>query len=82
MPPELEQVLTDLGGGMQEMAQTVEQQQVTVEQLGKRQLELENMLQEMKSMLNGPAPFEGSTKNTQDLSAEAGLTGAPSDSAM
>lgn len=80
MPPELEQVLTQLGGGMQEVAQTVEQQQATVEQLGSRQLELENKLQELMSSLKGPAPFEGSSKAPEDVEAAAGLPegeGAP-----
>lgn len=72
MPPELEQVLSQLGGGMQEVAQTVEQQQATVEQLGSRQLELENKLQELMSSLKGPAPFEGSSKSPEDVEAEAG----------
>lgn len=72
MPPELEQVLSQLGGGMQEVAQTVEQQQATVEQLGSRQLELENKLQELMSSLKGPAPFEGSAKTPEDVEAEAG----------
>lgn len=73
MPPELEQVLSQLGGGMQEVAQTVEQQQATVEQLGSRQLELENKLQELMSALKGPAPFEGSSKAPEDVEAAAGL---------
>ncbi len=79
MPPELEQVLSQLGGGMQEVAQTVEQQQATVEQLGSRQLELENKLQELMSSLKGPAPFEGSSKSPEDVEAAAGLPeeGAP-----
>ena len=80
MPPELEQVLSQLGGGMQEVAQTVEQQQATVEQLGSRQLELENKLQELMSALKGPAPFEGSSKSPEDVEAAAGLPegeGAP-----
>lgn len=80
MPPELEQVLSQLGGGMQEVAQTVEQQQATVEQLGSRQLELENKLQELMSALKGPAPFEGSSKSPEDVEAAAGLQegeGAP-----
>lgn len=79
MPPELEQVLSQLGGGMQEVAQTVEQQQATVEQLGSRQLELENKLQEILSSLKGPAPFEGSSKAPEDVEAAAGLPeeGAP-----
>ena len=80
MPPELEQVLSQLGGGMQEVAQTVEQQQATVEQLGSRQLELENKLQELMSALKGPAPFEGSSKAPEDVEAAAGLPaeeGAP-----
>ena len=80
MPPELEQVLSQLGGGMQEVAQTVEQQQATVEQLGSRQLELENKLQELMSALKGPAPFEGSSKAPEDVEAAAGLpeeAGAP-----
>ena len=73
MPPELEQVLSQLGGGMQEVAQTVEQQQATVEQLGSRQLELENKLQELMTSLKGPAPFEGSSKSPEDVEAAAGL---------
>lgn len=79
MPPELEQVLTDMAGGMQQISQTVEQQQATVEQLGSRQLEIENKLQELMQSLNGPAPFEGSTKSQQDVEAQAGaaVTGAP-----
>jgi chromosome segregation ATPase len=79
MPPELEQVLSQLGGGMQEVAQTVEQQQATVEQLGSRQLELENKLQEILSSLKGPAPFEGSSKSPEDVEAAAGIPeeGAP-----
>lgn len=78
MPPELEQVLTDMAGGMQQISQTVEQQQATVEQLGSRQLELENKLQEVMLALNGPAPFEGSTKSQQDVESQAGAaaTGA------
>lgn len=72
MPPELEQVLSEMGGGMQEIAQTVEQQQATVEQLGSRQLEIENKLQELSQLLKGPAPFEGSTKGPKDVAAEAG----------
>jgi chromosome segregation ATPase len=79
MPPELEQVLTDMAGGMQQISQTVEQQQATVEQLGSRQLEIENKLQELMQSLNGPAPFEGSTKSQQDVEAQAGAPteGAP-----
>lgn len=79
MPPELEQVLTDMAGGMQQISQTVEQQQATVEQLGSRQLEIENKLQELMQSLNGPAPFEGSTKSQQDVEAQAGaaVAGAP-----
>lgn len=72
MPPELEQILNDMAGGVTQVAQTVEQQQSSIEQLGSRQLEIEKKLQEVMQALNGPAPFEGSTKDPAALEAEAG----------
>lgn len=82
MPPELEQVLSDMGGGMQEIAQTVEQQQATVEQLGSRQLEIENKLQELQSLLKGPAPFEGSSKGPAEAEASPEAGPPPEDSEL
>lgn len=77
MPPELEQILNDMAGGVTQVAQTVEQQQSSIEQLGSRQLEIEKKLQEVMQALNGPAPFEGSTKDPAALEAEAGAAPAP-----
>ena len=77
MPPELEQILNDMAGGVTQVAQTVEQQQSSIEQLGSRQLEIEKKLQEVMQSLNGPAPFEGSTKDPAALEAEAGAEPAP-----
>lgn len=77
MPPELEQILNDMAGGVTQVAQTVEQQQSSIEQLGSRQLEIEKKLQEVMQALNGPAPFEGSTKDPAALEAEAGAEPAP-----
>lgn len=70
MPPELEQVLSQLGSGMQTVSQTVEQQQAIVEQMAKQQMELSGELQELKASLQGPAPFEASTKSPQDISEQ------------
>lgn len=77
MPPELEQILNDMAGGVTQVAQTVEQQQSSIEQLGSRQLEIEKKLQEVMQALNGPAPFEGSTKDPAALEAEAGAEPTP-----
>lgn len=77
MPPELEQILNDMAGGVTQVAQTVEQQQSSIEQLGSRQLEIEKKLQEVMQALNGPAPFEGSTKDPAALEAEAGAAPTP-----
>lgn len=77
MPPELEQILNDMAGGVTQVAQTVEQQQSSIEQLGSRQLEIEKKLQELMQSLNGPAPFEGSTKDPAALEAEAGAAPTP-----
>jgi hypothetical protein len=77
MPPELEQILNDMAGGVTQVAQTVEQQQSSIEQLGSRQLEIEKKLQELMQSLNGPAPFEGSTKDPAALEAEAGAEPTP-----
>ena len=77
MPPELEQILNDMAGGVTQVAQTVEQQQSSIEQLGSRQLEIEKKLQEVMQALNGPAPFEGSTKDPAAVEAEAGAEPTP-----
>lgn len=76
MPPELEQILNDMAGGVTQVAQTVEQQQSSIEQLGARQLEIEKKLEEFMNMMNGPAPFEGSTKSPASLEEEAGANAA------
>lgn len=59
IPPELEGALSQLAGGMDTVSQTVEQQQAQTDQLSQRMLAMEEELNNLRSSLKGPAPFEG-----------------------
>lgn len=58
IPPELENALSQLAGGMDTVSQTVEEQQAQTDQLSQRMLAMEEELNKMKDSLKGPAPFE------------------------
>lgn len=58
VPPELQQVLSDLAGGVQGMSDTMKEQQSAIDQLAQRQLELEKTNQELRQLLKGPQPFD------------------------
>lgn len=55
--PELQQVLSDLAGGVENMSNTMKEQQSAIDQLSQRQLENEKMMQELRQALKGPQPF-------------------------
>lgn len=59
IPPELENALSQLAGGMDSVSQTVEEQQAQTDQLSQRMLAMEEELNSLRSSLKGPAPFEG-----------------------
>lgn len=67
--PEGEQILSEVAGGMQEMAQTVESQQQQMDQITERMLALEQKEQDRdnKEKLKEANPFEGSTKTRRDV---------------
>lgn len=59
IPPELEGALSQLAGGMDSVAQTVEEQQSQTDQLSQRMLAMEEEINNLRASLKGPAPFEG-----------------------
>lgn len=56
--PELQQMLTQLADGMGEVATTSAEQQTAIDQLAKQQLQLEQRMQEIKDLLQGPLPAD------------------------
>lgn len=70
--PEVEGALADLAGGMDQLAQTAEAQQQQTEQLSKRMLDIEQRINEkdQEDKMKDAAPFEGSTKNQQQVALQ------------
>lgn len=58
VPPELQQILSDLAGGVEGMSNTMKEQQSAIDQLSQRQLENEKLIEELRQALKGPQPFE------------------------
>ena len=56
--PELQQMLTQLADGMGEVATTSAEQQTAIDQLAKQQLQLEQRMQELRDLLQGPLPAD------------------------
>lgn len=56
--PELQQMLTQLADGMGEVATTSAEQQTAIDQLAKQQLQLEQRMQEIRDLLQGPLPAD------------------------
>ena len=75
VPPEVEGALTDMAGGLNQLAQASEAQQQQTDQLSKRMMDIEQRMddKEKEEKLNEAAPFEGSTKTQKDV-ATTGLT--------
>lgn len=73
LSPEVEGVLSELAGGVQQVAQTVESQQQQTEQMAKRMLAMEQELNEVKMEAKNrqPMPYEGSTKTVRDIAQNA-----------
>lgn len=73
MPPEVEGMLSELAGGMQQVAQTVESQQQQTDEMAKRMLALEQRLDEKdnEDKMREAAPFEGSTRTPKDVQRTA-----------
>lgn len=73
LSPEVEGALSELAGGVQQVAQTVESQQQQTEQMAKRMLALEQGLNEVKLEAKNrqPMPYEGSTKTIRDIAQNA-----------
>ena len=74
IPPELEGALSQLAGGMDTVSQTVEQQQAQTDQLSQRMLAMEEELNNLRSSLKGPAPFEGGGTPADKPALGAALT--------
>lgn len=74
IPPELEGALSQLAGGMDTVSQTVEQQQAQTDQLSQRMLAMEEELNNLRSSLKGPAPFEGGGTPAEKPALGAALT--------
>lgn len=68
--PELEGVLQTLSSGVANASAAAEQTQASIAQLAARQQETDKILAELKDAIQGPMPFEGSTKSPQDVAAE------------
>ena len=75
--PELQQMLTQLADGMGEVATTSAEQQTAIDQLAKQQLQLEQRMQELRDLLQGPLPAdEGAAGEApQQAPAQAPATG-------
>lgn len=69
VPPELEGALSQLAGGMDAVAQTVEEQQSQTDQLSQRMLSMEEEINNLRASLKGPAPFEGAPSTPADVPA-------------
>lgn len=69
IPPELEGALSQLAGGMDSVAQTVEEQQSQTDQLSQRMLAMEEEINNLRTSLKGPAPFEGAPSTPADVPA-------------
>lgn len=69
IPPELEGALSQLAGGMDSVAQTVEEQQSQTDQLSQRMLAMEEEINNLRTSLKGPAPFEGAQSTPADVPA-------------
>lgn len=76
IPPELEGALSQLAGGMDSVAQTVEEQQSQTDQLSQRMLAMEEEINNLRASLKGPAPFEG---GGSPAAAPAPDAGAPTE---
>lgn len=59
IPPELEQALSELSGGVEGIAQQTQETQAQMDQLAQRQLSTEQELDKLREELKTPAPFEG-----------------------
>ena len=69
IPPELEGALSQLAGGMDSVAQTVEEQQSQTDQLSQRMLAMEEEINNLRASLKGPAPFEGTPATPSEVPA-------------
>lgn len=78
IPPELEGALSQLAGGMDSVAQTVEEQQSQTDQLSQRMLAMEEEINNLRASLKGPAPFEGGSTPATTPGPVAG-EGAPTE---
>lgn len=62
--PDIQQILSDLAGGVDGMSETMKQQQQAIDQLSSRSMErddviedLQNQIRELQNALNGPQPM-------------------------
>ena len=60
IPPELEQALSELSGGVEGIAQQTQETQAQMDQLAQRQLANEQEISKLREELKTPAPYEGS----------------------
>ena len=68
--PELEGVLQTLSSGVANASAAAEQTQASIAQLAARQQETDKLIAELKEAIQGPVPYEGSTKSPQDVEQE------------
>lgn len=69
VPPELQQMLSDLAGGVEGMSNTMKEQQSAIDQLAQRQLENEKLIQELRQALKGPQPMAEAAPATTEPAA-------------
>lgn len=78
LSPEIEKMLSDMANGIQGVVDTATNQQQIIDTMSQRLLDLETKMNEMTQALDGPAPFEGSTKTQATAGEEpSSLVGPP-----
>lgn len=71
--PDIQQILSDLAGGVDGMSETMKQQQQAIDQLSSRSMErddviedLQNQIRELQNALNGPQPMPAGEEPQQN----------------
>lgn len=82
VPPELQQMLSDLAGGVEGMSNTMKEQQSAIDQLAQRQLENEKLIQELRQELKGPQPMAGAAPEAPAAPATTEPPAGPEAAAM
>ena len=78
LSPEIEKMLSDMANGIQGVVENATNQQQIIDTMSQRLLDLETKMNQMTQALDGPAPFEGSTKTPATAGEEpSSLLGNP-----